>query len=152
MNPLPLFQPYDAGSNLDASLLLKGVRMNLVKNAITVALVAGVISLTPVAANAYPSATGSVGHETVEVKTSKTGDKVLAVTGVAEFNGNTLAKKTLSITLKLPDGTKVDLGTVKTDANGNYSLNIKSLTKKPGVYKVYATYKGKSTIVTITVK
>ena len=126
--------------------------MNLVKNAIAVALVAGVISLSPVAANAYPSATGSVGHEFVQVKTTSSGAKVLAVTGVAEFNGNTLAKKTISITLKLPNGTKVDLGTVKTDAQGNYSLNIKNQAKKPGVYKVYATYKGKSTIVTITVK
>lgn len=126
--------------------------MNLIRKTSTAAVLAGVIALSPLAAFGYPSATGSVGREYVELKTSKSGVKSLQVSGAAEFNGVTLANKLLSVTLKLPNGTKVGLGTVKTRADGTYALNIKNQVKKAGVYKVYVTYRGKSTIVTITVK
>jgi methionine-rich copper-binding protein CopC len=126
--------------------------MNKLVKMATVSLLTVTLMFSAQTAGAYPSATGSVGKSTAQVVTSPSGSKTLAISGAAEFGGVTLAKKTLAVSLKLPSGAKVAIGTVRTDSRGNYKLSIKNKLTKPGVYRLYVTYKGKSTAVSFTVR
>jgi hypothetical protein len=102
-------------------------------------------------AHAYPAAGGQVGGQKLQVLGKGT-TAVLRVSGNSKLSGGLLVGKLLSVSVKTPSGKVIQVGTARTDSQGNYQFDIKNVATKPGVYKVTVTYRGRSSTVSITVK
>ena len=102
-------------------------------------------------AHAYPAGGGEVGTQKLEISGKGTAT-VLRVTGNSKLSGKVLVGKLLKVSVTMPSGKVIQVGTARTDNKGNYRFDIKNVATRPGVYKVTVTYRDRSSTVSITVK
>ena len=140
----------DASANTFESTIHSGEIMKLTKTFAAIALSAALATSASLPALAYPTSTGAAGEVSVQVKTSN-GVKSMVVAGTTSSK---LAGSTVKVTAVLK-GVTINLGTVRTDSAGNFTIKS-SKTTKPGVYKVTVAgtgaKAGTKTVITITVK